>query len=183
MKTTTDASRQLTRISRDTMLIGAVLTILGGLLDLMLLSGARGGAWIAAGATLVLLAPGVWFVYAGWTMRNARDPIVKWSMCVAAGQLAACVIGLPITMYVHSGYGMAMTAFAFFVPAQLVLLFELWQARHLIRTLEAARGFLVASAVPPATDGGEPIAEAEIVAEAQLAPPPLPATYRGLHDH
>lgn len=165
-----DIDRHLKQIARDTMLVAVVLIICASLLDLALLSGARQAYWLVSGATLVLLAPGVWYAYAAATMRQASAPVVKWTMLVAVGQLATCVLAIPIAYYVDPTFAVATGVLIFFLPALLVLLFQLWRARHLIRVREAARGFALASR------GDEVIGTAEIVPDAQIVEAENPQT-------
>lgn len=112
----TEIDRRLTLIARDTRLVAFVLILCAAGTDVALLGALRRDYWTAAAATLVLLAPGVWYAYIGFTLREAKGPIVKWTMWVAACQLAACVLAFFISVVYDPAYFIGTTVLLFSCP-------------------------------------------------------------------
>lgn len=150
-------------ISGDLRVVGIVLAILG----LIVCGGAtstRGAAVLQhvllAAGLLVLLLPGVWFVFAASLVSGGRGGmIVAWSLRVAALQgVTALVMGaialngvLQGRRLFDEGLFVPVMLLIFFVPAQVAALVQLIRARGLIAAREARRGFAMTAVAAPAT--------------------------------
>ena len=132
-------------------LMGGLFIGLGVLPMLMVLrfTGASGVEWVgrvlAIATTLVLVAPGAWYVVASRLIRRADARAARVSIFVAATQAALIVGGMLVGRAFGSRLPVGMPAFmaAFFVPAMGVTLY------HLVRAKRAAEATATSHAFEP----------------------------------
>lgn len=142
--------KTLKHITGDLRLLAGVLIVLGSLCSLALTSRALEAQIIGALGCLILLAPGVWFALASIYIRRGSLPVVRWSLWIASAQVTLVVLSLAamLLFYGTRGFTRANSPFClpaglflFFLPAEAVLVWQLFRAREIIRANEDARGF------------------------------------------
>jgi hypothetical protein len=150
-------------------LLGGLFILLGALPMLMVLqfTGASGVSWtgrmLAIATTLVLVAPGVWYVVASRLIRRADARAARVSILVAVVQATLIVGGLVFGWRFAARTPLGFPAFlaAFFIPAVAAMLYHLVRARRAAEATATSHAFeplaprpvLPVSPLPPETPG------------------------------
>ena len=122
-------------------LVGGIFVALGALLILPgFVARMRGGLQYWAGANAVMLiGPGVWYVFAATLLRKLDRRAASVALRVAAGQGVAVAAGLVTAALVRRGELAQLAAPAFmamfFMPALTALAYQLRRARDAINVL------------------------------------------------
>jgi nitrate reductase NapE component len=130
-------------------LLGGLFIALGILPMLAVLRfvGAFGVEWmgrvLAIATTLVLVAPGAWYVVAARLIRRADARAARISMIVAVFQAAVIVGGLAFGVIFAPRTPIAVPAFlaVFFLPAVLAMLYHLARARRAAEITATSHAF------------------------------------------
>jgi hypothetical protein len=126
-------------------LLGALFVLLGGLPALFVhySRGWTGGIWLQllmAADAVVLIGPGVWFLFGAVYARRRQTWAVVISQRVASGQFAALVLTAVIGLLLGGpGKMVLLPGFlaAFFVPALGAMMWQLSKAKRAIALLDA----------------------------------------------